>query len=393
VPGATGAQRRRWDLDQVVAAGSALGLLAVGGALLLLDLRPAPVRAAAGPEIARLSHVDGGVRVRSAGTLVWERTAVDEPLGAGDAIFVQPGGAASVVFRAGAVVELEERSLIIIEQPDSGADRLNVLEGSVVAAAGSARLSVQSGGERALVAPGGAVSVEAGEGMSLLEGRAIVGSEEVGASPTVALVSPPRGHRLYVSSFPAAVALRWDGDAARSQTLEVSRERSFATRVASGPGAAGFFVAQVDAAGPWYWRTVGPDGAASSEVRKFVVILDRPPRPFAPAPGEIVLAPQGVQVPFWWTAVAGAAGYRVDVAADAAFQRIELSEPVNGPGLWAQLDLPEGVYFWRVRAERARDAEHVAPASTTVAFRLIHRPILDAPQLFDASMEEAGSAR
>jgi hypothetical protein len=124
-----------------------------------------------------------------------------------------------------------------------------------------------------------------------------------------------------------------------------------------------------------------------------MAVHDRPPRPFSPAHGEIVLASNGVHVPFWWTAVAGASAYRVDVASDSAFRRIELSEPASGPGLWAALDLPEGVYFWRVRAARTSDAERLSPPSATVAFRLIHRPVLDAPQLFDAAIELEGHAR
>jgi hypothetical protein len=384
--------RRRWDADQVVAACSALGLVAVFAAL-LFDFRPTPPRNEAAGQIARLAQLDGGVRVREAGTLVWEPAGPGEPLAAGDAVFVQPGGAATVSFRAGASVELEERSLIIVEPPDAEADAVQVLAGAVVAAAGSARLAVRSGDERALVAPGGAVAVEAGAGVELLEGRVQVAGEERGGAPRVTLVTPPRSQRVYVSAFPEPVALRWDGEAARDCTLEVSRERSFASRVATGPGAAGFFEVAVEGSGAWYWRLVDRSGVPASEVRKFMAVHDRPPRPFSPAQGEIVLAPSGVQVPFWWTAVAGAATYRVDVASDSAFRRIELSEPASGPGLWAPLDLPEGVYFWRVRAARASGAERLSPPSATVAFRLIHRPVLDAPQLFDADIEQAGHAR
>jgi hypothetical protein len=384
--------RRRWDVDQLVAAVSALGFAAVVAAL-LVDLRRAPVRGAVNDEIARLAQVDGGVRVRFDGTLVWEPAASGQPLSAGDSVFVQPGGSATVAFRAGAVVDLEERSLIVVEPPEAEADRVQVLSGAVIAAAGSARLEVRSGTERASVAPGGAVAVEAGVGVELLEGRARIGAEERGASQSIALITPARGHRVYVARFPEPISLRWDGEAARALILEVSRERSFATRVATGPGMAGFFEISLDAPGPWYWRLVDRRGAAASEVRKIMAVADRPPRPFSPAPGEIVLAPTGVHVPFWWTAVGGAAGYRVDVASDAAFQQITLSESASGPGLWAGLELPEGIYFWRVRAERARGAERLSPPSETIAFRLIHRPVLDAPQLFDASIEEAGRAR
>lgn len=384
--------RRRIDVDQVVAAGSALGLIAVG-ALLLIDYGAGPPRRAAAAEIARLVHVDGAVRSRAAGTLVWEAGGAEQPLAAGDAVFVQPGGSATIAFRAGAVVDLEERTLVVIEPPDAESERVSVLAGSVVAAAGSAGLAVRTGTGSAMVEPGGAVAVDPGTGLELLEGRARLDGEERGVTARVALVTPARSHRVYVREFPASVALRWDGEAARTFALEVSRERSFASRVATAPGAAGFFEVSVDGAGAWYWRIADAAGASVSEVRKFMAVADRPPRPFSPASGEIVLAPQGVQVPFWWTAVAGAAGYRVEVASDPAFQKIALSEPASGPGIWATLELPEGTYFWRVRAERPRETEHLSPPSLAVAFRLIRRPVLDAPELFDASIEAVGHAR
>jgi hypothetical protein len=385
-------RRRRFDVDQVAAAGSALGLVVVG-TLLLLDYRAPHVRRGAVEEIARLANVDGSVRCRSAGTLVWDAADPEQPLAAGDAVFVQPGGAATVVFRAGAVVELDERSLVVVEPPDEEAERVRVVAGSVVAEAGRSRLAVATGAGDALVSPGGAVSAGGDAGPELLAGRASIGGQERGASPRVALVTPSRSHRFYVDAFPAPVALRWDGEAANAFTLEVSRERSFATRVATVPGAAGFFELAVDAPGAWYWRIVDQGGAPVSELRKFMAIADRPPRPFAPSQGEIVLAPQGVQVPFWWTAVAGAAGYRVEVATDSGFQKIAVSEPASGPGLWANLELPEGVYYWRVRAERPHASERPSPPSATVGFRLIRRPVLDAPELFDATIEEVGRAR
>lgn len=384
------AHLRRWDPDAVVAVASALAVVAIVAAL-LLDTAGARAGTSRGEPIARLVHVDGAVRCRAVGTLVWEGAEAEQPLVAGDAVFAQPGAAATIAFRAGAVVELDERSLVVVEPPEAQGDRVQVVAGAVVASAGATALAIQSGSERALVAPGGAVAVGGGAPLEVLEGRARVGVEDRGTTHRVPLLSPERGFRLYVHGYPSPVVLRWDGGAAPSFRLEVSRERSFATRVASAPGSAALFEVAIDQPGPWYWRIADRDGRSVSEVRKFIAVTDRPPQPFTPASGEIVLAPPGVQIPFWWTAVAGAARYRVEVAADAGFQRIDLSEPASGPGLWANLDLPEGVYHWRVRAERSRG--QLSPPSQALAFRLIHRPVLDAPQLFDVAIERGDHAR
>jgi hypothetical protein len=373
-----------------VAVASALGVVAIVAAL-LLDTAGAWVGTSRGEPIARLAHFDCAVRCRAAGTLVWERAEAEQPLVAGDAVFVQPGGAATIAFSGGAVVELDERSLVVVEPPEPQGDRVQVVSGAVVASAGSTALAIQSGSERALVAPGGAVAVGGGAPLEVLEGRARVGAEDRGTSPRIPLLSPERGFRVYVGGYPSPVVLRWDGAAAARFKLEVSRERSFATCAASAPGSAALFELAVDGPGPWYWRIADGDGRAVSEVRKFIAVTDLPPHPFAPASGEIVLATPGVQVPFWWTAAVGAARYRVEVAADAAFQRIDLSEPASGPGVWAALELPEGVYHWRVRAERSKG--QLSPPSQPLSFRLIHRQVLDAPQLFDAAIERGDHAR
>jgi hypothetical protein len=90
--------------------------------------------------------------------------------------------------------------------------------------------------------------------------------------------------------------------------------------------------------------------------------------------------------------VDGASHYRVEISPDASFAKIDLSADVEGPGLWTALDLPEGIYHWRVRAREAERGE--APFSDPSPFRLIRRPLPQAPQLFDPSIEvDHGDAR
>jgi len=88
----------------------------------------------------------------------------------------------------------------------------------------------------------------------------------------------------------------------------------------------------------------------------------------------------------------GFARYRVEIATDSAFARVAFAADAEGPGLWAAPRLPEGVYYWRVRASEADRGE--APFSAPSPFRLIHRPLPEAPQLFDPSIEvDRGDAR
>jgi hypothetical protein len=82
----------------------------------------------------------------------------------------------------------------------------------------------------------------------------------------------------------------------------------------------------------------------------------------------------------------------VELSTDPAFGTIVFSADAEGPGLWAALQLAEGVYYWRVRASAAERGP--APFSRPSPFRLIHRPLPEAPQLFDSSIEVVhGDAR
>ncbi|HEU4382912.1 MAG TPA: hypothetical protein VFR85_05340 [Anaeromyxobacteraceae bacterium] len=388
----------RAERDRPVAVACGLGLAAVA-VLLVLDFREVGRPPPSQPPLARLAHVHARVLRRPAGTLVWEPAVTGDALRARDSLYVPPDASASVEFAAGARLEVEERSLVVIEPPEPQAPgaRLALLQGALSGAAGgSVPLAIRArSGEVAVLDPGGAARLGSGPGgtrLAVLEGAARLGDAAQVAQAGVRLDRPERNQRIWTSRFPLAVALEWNGAAAAGLSVEAAPDPGFSQRAASAPAEPGRFDLQVPEAGSWFWRLTDREGAARSETRRLVVLEDLPPKPFSPMAGEIVLAPPGVQVPFWWTAVDGASRYRLEIAAEPSFGNVAFSGVASGPGLWAPLDLPEGLYYWRVRVDQAERGQ--SPSSPPSPFRLLRRPLPDAPRLFDPTLEvEHGAAR
>jgi len=385
------------DRDRLVALACGLGLAAVA-LLLALDFRAGGRPPPDLPPVARVVHAEGRVMRRPAGTLEWERARAGDGLRAHDSVYVPPQASASVELAAGSTLEVEERSLVVIEptEPARSGTRLALLKGALSGSAGAAPISVRAaGGEVAVLDPGASARLATGPGglrLDVLAGGARLGDTALAAGPQVRLDGPARNQRVWASRFPVAVALRWDGPAAAGLLLEAARDDGFGRRVASAPGERGRLDLAIPEAGPWFWRLADEAGRPRSETRRLVVVEDQPPTPFSPMAGEIVLAPPGVQVPFWWTAVDGASRYRLEIAAEPSFRNLAFSGEASGPGLWAALDLPEGVYYWRVRVDQAERG--ASPASAPSAFRLLQRPLPDAPRLFDPTIVvEHGTAR
>lgn len=384
------------DRDRLLAVACGLGLATVT-VLLGLDYRSQSRPAADAPALARLAHVQGRVMRRPADTLEWEPATAGEGLCARDSLYVPPGASASVEFASGSTLEVEERSLVIIESPEvpRPGTRLALLKGALSGSAGKAPLAVRAGGrEEAVLDPGASARVTTGPGgprLEALAGRARLGGTAFAAPAQVRLDAPARNQRIWSAALPAAVRLTWDGLAAAGLMVEAARDTRFERPLASAPGEPGRLDLQVPETGQWFWRIADVSGRPRSETRRLVVVEDRPPTPFSPMAGEIVLAPPGVQVPFWWTAVDAASRYRVEIAAEPSFHTLAFSGSASGPGLWAELDLPEGIYYWRVRVDQAERGE--SPFSTRSPFRLIRRPLPDAPRLFDPTLEvERGAA-
>jgi len=373
--------------DVAILAASVAGLAVVS---LLLLLERGPVAGASARVLGSISERSGSVRRRPPDTLVWDEARLGELVGDGESIFVGPDGAAAVALDGGGQLEIDANSLVVLEAPGRGGEPATVRlrRGGLSATAAGAAVRIRGARGDAALRPGAQARVTARDRLEveLLSGRASVGGESalLDAFP-IRLTAPARDERQYFSGAPATVALRWDGSAAGGYTLEVAREPGFGAPIAAVPGGRGEHAWAPPSEGIYYWRLVDGRRVPGSETRKLVVVEDVPPLPFAPAEGEVVVAPPGRTVPFRWTEVDGVPAYLLEISSSPAFDSVALSAEASGPGIWVDPRLPEGSYFWRVRS--VAPGRGRSPDSRPSSFRIVHTGVPEAPELLTPTLE------
>jgi hypothetical protein len=389
----TGAAESDWSRPDLSLVLGSLAGLAVVGVLLARDVASGRPATASAASVGRVEAVLGQVLRRSEGTLAWHQTLAGDPVVVRDSLYVPPGAFAALALADGSRLDLGERTLVVLEPPTEEGLALRLVKGSLTGFA-AGPLALRGGRSDARLEPGAAARIEAAEGaeprVAVLAGRALVEGAPVEAAPgSVRLESPENHQRLYLAGFPARVTLRWD-PANPSLRVEASGADGAAVPSPVEPARAGEAELPVPAPGAYGWRLLDGNGAPRSETRRFFALADEPPRHVTPRAGEIVLAPEGAQVPFWWTAAPGARRYRLEVALDPGFAKVAFSVESETPGAWVTPPPPEGVYLWRVRV--SQPGREGAPWSEATSFRLIRRPLPEAPRLLDPSIEVDGGA-
>jgi hypothetical protein len=392
---------------------AALALAAVLGALISLGLLWADGRSGStGPgeatEIASLTFSASEVRRRPDGNLVWDSVHTGASLYERDSVFVPPGGSARIDLGGDTVLELEENSLIVLERNLSTPDArpsVQLVQGGVSGSAGDRGLSIRGGGgvvelskrgEAHLTRDGDRSEIAVFSGSATVEndGRALTlkqnqrsDLQKLAASPLgrVELRLPSRNAKIYYQGV-ARVALQWNGETLPEGRLEVARDRRFTQRLAlpSTRAGSGAHVFASSEPGVYWWRVVGEDGKAASETRSFVLVAQQAPVLISPAWSEVVDYAVTGALPFSWSAVTGATRYRIQIASTPDFSRPSIDRVLKGTQLRYQGPLDEGRYHWRVRPELAEGA---ATWSTASSFRLILKPLPQAPELIDSRVE------
>lgn len=386
-------------------------VLAVVGALIAIlsltaALRPTPPRARTGAEaVAHVQLATGSVQVRPAETLGWQTASRGDDVHESDAVYVPPGSEARVVFPDGTVLELDERSLVVIE-PQRGAGRsITLRQGSIAGVSGSVPLTFTTKDGTATLPPSSEARVDVTEGqlaVSVKKGKARVEAkgkatdveaggrvrmmEEMVLLPSwpVTLLLPEAHHRELFRGAVPTITLSWEGSV-KGARVQVAKDRLFAF-LARDVAAEGSSLALTSvSAGVTWWRLVDAAGVPVSEARRFSLVEDLAPALRLPRPGEVVLAPPGARIEFAWTPLPGVSRYRLEVSASQGFEPVAISETVSGTQVKLQTSLAEGSWYFRVRA--ADDAMGESLASEAARFRVIHKAILDAPELLNPEIE------
>lgn len=396
-----------FDRDALLAAVAALFAAA---SVVLLAQPPPALRGEGGgePPVATITAASSPLRLRPADALGWSNVAAGVPVHERDALFVPPGAEARLTFLDGTTVELDERSLVVVEAPPRGGRQVSLRQGSLAGTAGRAGLVVSTPGgsarlganAQAQVAVGkeGAVQVEVTKGEAQVQGAQGSASVREGqrgelsaqgfqaAAPwPVALDLPQRGQRRFFRGTPPTMELKWSGEVPAEARVQLARDRGFNFLLNAPRAEGGALQYQPAEAGVYWWRVVDPDGEAVSEARRFSLLEDVPPAPLAPRAAEVVLSTPEHPVTFTWTQVRGVARYRLELSASPDFREVALEQTVDAPRARLVLDLPEGTWHWRVRSAD-EDRGDSGPCDP-IAFRLIHKEILDAPELETPEIE------
>jgi hypothetical protein len=385
----------------------AAGLVASVALSLALGNARTPDGPAGTPTVAALKQANGSVKLRFAQTLGWRDVARGGEVHDGDAVFVPPGAEATLEFEDGTVLNIDERSLVVVEKPRAGVRSVTLRQGSVSGRAGGEGLTLttpagearlETGTEARVELTGERLEVAVKRGAAKLKGkrgdeRRVAGGERAQATAQataplaawpVRLTLPDAQAWFPFRGQPAPVTLSWEGEVPTGARVQVAKDRLFAFVELERPATGSSLTLAAPGRGVTWWRLVDASGAPVSEARRFTCTEDVAPVAMFPRDGEVLLAPPGTEVSFAWTPLPGVTRYRLELSPSQGFEPITRAESLQGATARLKLDLNEGGWFWRVRVE---DDSGPGLPSEPRRFRVIHKGIPEAPELFNPEIE------
>jgi len=290
-------------------------------------LNPPPPRSAGA--VARLTRVEGSVRVKPVGAEVWTKGERSRQLDTGDVVQTDHGSGAEVTFFTGNVVKVRPDSVVLISEGEASvaeeATAWHVQSGQVnfelkretdiVTATARTRASANSTGNVNVTDDGGTgvkifrgsalVATKQGQTVSLTENQAVVVDPKGQAGPMIVLpptpspIAPPGKAQLtYVAPPQVTAQLQW-GAVNGAQTYRVAMDYNvqqadlLLSAALDRPGLAATThdLEGLDP-GSYFWRVAGvsKEGLEGefSRVSLFSVVKAPSPEPAAQAPALTV---------------------------------------------------------------------------------------------------------
>jgi hypothetical protein len=377
---------------------------------LSLALRVAPLENSGPqtPRVATVSQASGEGRLRPARMLGWLRLARGSDVHDGDAVFVAPGGDATLSFDDGTELFLDERSLVVVEPPRAGMRFVTLRQGALTGRVGPSGLTLNtpvgeaqldSSSEARVELSDKSVEVSVKKGSARVKskrgaGKKITGgqraeSREDGAISLpawpVQLAAPEANWRQAYKGRPGALQLSWGGELPKGARVQVAHDRMFAFAEREFPAESGSAMLEAPSPGITWWRVVDARRLPVSESRRFLFVEDAVPHTIMPRAGDVLLAPPGTHVFFGWAPLPGISRYRLEISPSQGFEPITQSEVATGSELRLPLRLDEGTWYWRIRADDT--VFGVGTPSAPAKLRIIHRGIPEAPELFNPEIE------
>lgn len=374
------------------------------------------------PVIGKLTQQVKDVRRRSDGVLVWSDIHRGDLVRDGDGLYVGEGAAATVEMTDGSLLTLDDKSMVILHPALALANAaqlpaVDLVRGGAAGVARQSPLAIRASGAAVQLAQGGqasvrlradrslAVAVPQGSaqirlsdgsqaGIGAHQRRVVDGrSKRIGMAEAMGpeLLEPVTAARLFVRPHADPVLFAWKPVAnARGYTLELSRDAEFGRVLATSTREPA--VQQKLAAGLYYWRVWVQlaQGRRVSEERAVMLVDDAPAVPYRPTAGQSLDLSKEHRVALEWVAVPGVRHYVVELGltddrpTEHRAEGPSLMLAAEGGPAWR-----EGTYCYRVRADEAERGS--SPWSERSCFRVITKPVLKAPKLFDPSHPQQGA--
>lgn len=350
------------------------------------------------------------VRRRSANELVWNRLESKNEIYNHDTLFIGEASSAKIRLQDGSELEIDENTLLVLSRNETktsakaeGNYKVGMRSGTLRSQLSRQSLEIKSEHSFALLQPNTEAFVQSDQdGIARLEvavGSAMVvtgsTSQEVKSRQVLTakadkeeatvetlsarLIEPAFNQRLSFTDVPPTMALKWKVDTAQKAYLEIAQDKQFKRRIFKEAVKTNGKSFQPSGEGTHWWRLVSATGRVISETRSFRLVKSRAPELNAPTPGGVVLVPKTQRLNFMWAAVPGAYRYRIQVATEPHFRRLLADVSVRNTRFMSDRVMQEGFYYWRVRVDEAWMPD--APFSEATEFRLIQKPIPQAPAL------------
>lgn len=333
---------------------------------------------------------------------LWDRLHKESPLYNGDTIRTAEDSEATIAFKDGNIVDMQENSMIqilflkgeaVVEVNDGGftvntkksesglkikvgdntlsLDKDSQISGTAVKSSEKTNFQVIAGSV-------GIISKDSSEIKVIGEGKSVLISEKAEEKivelPVVSVISPvPNAKILDVSELDMVpVNFKWRSEHFSDDevsVLEISTYRDFSLLLDQRElSPKGKLVVPL-AAGSYYWRMYPKTaGAKDSQGGKFKVISAKKPELVSPAvDSQFSFRTKMPSVRFAWTDNEWATAYTLELSRTDSFKEIDFSVQVPGTSCVVP-SVAEGTWFWRVRPFYALNDIGFAPPSDVHSF-------------------------
>jgi hypothetical protein len=300
-----------------------------GGYFLYLDLNQSG-RAGIGKTLGKVERREATVRRKQSSSYVWTLVQPSENLYRKDSIQTGRGSAVSIRLNDGSLLDLGEDSLVVMD--DTTELALSFMRGTAV-------VHKPEGDSQIIVSKDGKTQVEV-LAARLLRPEPLTRYFVLGKETKKVLFSWELRSKTPAGGLILQVSLDPFFNLQRTQVLSISNSDQKSISLSLGPGR-------------YYWR-LQSQGKSLTETRQFRLLSAFPLKATWPEQNQkVALSGNEPKVQFRWVSDSEVTSgdHRLEIARDIDFKHEVRSDSVSAQlGFAVFNDLPEGIYFWRIRS-------------------------------------------